>query len=333
MTNPRTNPWPHRRLHNATRGFALFVGCFGLANLSLGLVHANWNANDFWTGLPSFVIAPACLALALWAVAPRLRFVRGAATLSALALSTGCVLDAIGVARAEHAGGVVLGGALSLSSALAVLLLCTTLSAYRTRTGEKPRARRRVFQLAEVALFAGLSAAALPLALTATLGRSDYRGPADAIVVLGARAYADGRLSHALEDRVRTAAELYREGHAPLIWMSGGPGDGAVHEVEAMRDAAVALGVPADRVQLDFEGWNTARTAHNIAPRLPADGRVIAVSHGFHLARVRLAFAREGRTVVTVPADSPTRPLAARARLTLRDAAGFWAYWLGYGTS
>jgi len=46
--------------------------------------------------------------------------------------------------------------------------------------------------------------AAFPLALMLFFGNTDYRRPADAVVVFGARVYASGKLSDALEDRIRT---------------------------------------------------------------------------------------------------------------------------------
>src|SRR5205823_1865729 len=54
--------------------------------------------------------------------------------------------------------------------------------------------------------------AAMPLAQMVCFGNTDYRRPADAIVVFGAKAYADGTPSWALADRVRTGVELYQKG-------------------------------------------------------------------------------------------------------------------------
>ncbi|MCB9902798.1 MAG: YdcF family protein [Planctomycetes bacterium] len=315
---------------DVARGFALFFGLFGLANGALNLFDARWDANEFWIGAPSVALAPLCVALTAWSLFPARTLPRRLGVVAALVLAVGCMVDAAGVARAASVGTVELGTALSLSAALAVAFALLAVRVASARPSDMRSTLRR--SIATAAWAAGC-VALFPLALSLTLGRSDYRGPADAIVVFGARAYADGSLSHALEDRVNTAAELYRAGLAPTVWMSGGPGDGDVHEVDAMRTAAIELGVAAEDVALDYEGWSTARTAHNLKPRLPAGGRVIAVSHGFHLTRVRLAFAREGLQVVTVPADSPERPLGARTRLHLRDALGFWAYWIGYGAA
>src|SRR6185503_7842801 len=94
-------------------------------------------------------------------------------------------------------------------------------------------------------------------------GKTEYRRHADAIIVFGARAYADGRPSDALADRVRTACQLYHEGWAKKLILSGGPGDGAIHETESMRRLAIQLGIPADAVLLDPQGLNTRATLAN----------------------------------------------------------------------
>ncbi len=62
--------------------------------------------------------------------------------------------------------------------------------------------------------------------------RSDYDGSADAIVVLGAAQY-DGQPSPVLRARLDHAAELYIEGRAPVIVLTGG--------AEGAADAADAL--------------------------------------------------------------------------------------------
>src|SRR5437868_14663387 len=82
-----------------------------------------------------------------------------------------------------------------------------------------------------------------PLLQTVCFGKTDYRREADVAVVFGARAYADGRPSDALADRVRTACELYQRGIVKKLLLSGGPGDGLVSETEAMRRMALSLRV------------------------------------------------------------------------------------------
>ncbi|HET6345093.1 MAG TPA: YdcF family protein, partial [Myxococcota bacterium] len=148
--------------------------------------------------------------------------------------------------------------------------------------------------------------------------------PAAAILVFGARAYADGRPSDALSDRVRAAAALYHQGLAPLVIMSGGPGDGATHETQAMRALAQSLGVPADRIILDEHGLNTRASIRNC--RHFGAGPLLAVSHSYHLPRIKLEADRAGVPVYTVPAPQG-RPLRKLPLFVARETVAWWWYY------
>ncbi len=54
--------------------------------------------------------------------------------------------------------------------------------------------------------------------------------------------------------------------------------------------------------------------------------RVLAVSHAYHLPRVKLAYRRQGWDVYTVPARE-TRTLRQMPFLTVREVAALWAYY------
>jgi uncharacterized SAM-binding protein YcdF (DUF218 family) len=150
-------------------------------------------------------------------------------------------------------------------------------------------------------------------------GKTDYTRPADAIVVLGARVYDDGTLSDALADRVRTGIRLYHEGRAPLLIMSGAAG-----EPEAMRDFAVLYGVPRDAIELDPTGVNTRGTVDYLG-REHRRERVLAVSHFYHLPRIKLAADQSNLRVYTVPADE-SYTLRAMPRYIAREVVAFWWY-------
>jgi vancomycin permeability regulator SanA len=117
-----------------------------------------------------------------------------------------------------------------------------------------------------------------------TTGRGQAVGLFDAAVVPGARVYSDGRPSNALEDRVLEACALYAAGRCRGLILSGGPGDGPTHEVEAMRRLAESQGVPPDAIVGDFNGINTAATARNAAEVCRQRGwtRVVGVTHFYH---------------------------------------------------
>jgi uncharacterized SAM-binding protein YcdF (DUF218 family) len=179
---------------------------------------------------------------------------------------------------------------------------------------------------------AGACALAFPVAQAFGFGWTSYAREADLAVVFGARVYRDGRLSDAVRDRVHAAVELYRQGRVSRIVMSGGPGDGPVSEVEAMRREARRLGVPAAAILEDPLGWNTAATVRNTrpfwtSPAGPARLRVLAVSEFYHLPRIKLAYQGAGLEVYTVPAR-PGHPLRAwPLRSIAREIPAFWLYY------
>ncbi len=162
-----------------------------------------------------------------------------------------------------------------------------------------------------------LAGPVLALLVILTFGLSDYTRPADAVVVLGARVHEDGRPSLALEDRVAHGARLVLQGVAPRLVLSGAP-----DEVPVMIRLARAAGVGADAIDADPRGVNTWETFRNLRVR-----RVVAVSHYYHLARIKLAAGRLGIGCVTAPCRM-TRRLAKEPWFVARECAALAWYYL-----
>ena len=104
-------------------------------------------------------------------------------------------------------------------------------------TGGRP-ARRSPFQkirraLGLIILAAG-SVYTVALVMVLVVSQEDQRHPADAIVVLGAAQY-NGRPSPVFRARLDHALQLYREGLAPRLVVTGGVGRG-----DTMSEATVA---------------------------------------------------------------------------------------------
>ncbi|MBV9587645.1 MAG: YdcF family protein [Alphaproteobacteria bacterium] len=138
---------------------------------------------------------------------------------------------------------------------------------------------------------------------------------ADAIVVLGCQLFPGGRPSERLRRRVALGVELYREGAAPLIVMSGG-GAGTVSEATVMRDLARKDGVPETALLLETESRNTFENAGYTARLLRESGkmRIVLVSDRAHLPRAARMFRRAGIDVIDVagvPASSMRRAFGA----------------------
>ncbi len=321
------------------RAGALFLGAFTLLNLVGEVAAAGFDANLWWIdvrGLPAPLrvgllgIASAVLiAHGIRPAAPTwrrraTRVVTGVLLLAALWNAT--VFYRLLIGGAIHAGVPV-----PFSLAVALLMVGVLWSTTRPiETSALLSRKRKLVMVAAVGTFA----LAFSLGQMYCFGKTDYSRRADAAVVFGARAYADGRCSTALADRVRTAVGLYHQGLVGTLVFSGGPGDGDVTEPQAMRRLAMLLGVPDEAILLDEHGLNTRATVANTTPMLKRMGlrRVLAVSHYYHLPRIKMAYRRADAEVYTVPADEQY-VLTQMPYLLAREIAAFWAYYLRPGMS
>ncbi len=162
-------------------------------------------------------------------------------------------------------------------------------------------------------LFAVLAPTLLGVSLVAAIywqARSDQTRPVDAIVVLGTAQF-NGRPGSVLRARLDRAIEAYDAGAAPYVVATGGraPGD-AVTEAEAARDYLLEQGVPAEAILMENAGRDTWGSMQGVAALLRDLGlqRVLLVSDGFHLLRVKLMARDLGLTPFASPApDSPIR--------------------------
>ena len=159
-------------------------------------------------------------------------------------------------------------------------------------------------------------------------GRDDAPTAAEAIVVLGAAQY-NGRPSPVLRGRLDHALELYHEGVAPLIIVTGGrqPGDRTT-EAAASARYLLARGVPDNRIRREVQGTNTWESLAATARFLRRDGvhEVVLVSSGFHAARL----AATAREVGLSPHVSPTGGRGAFGHLVKETAAVAVGRVIGY---
>jgi SanA protein len=131
-------------------------------------------------------------------------------------------------------------------------------------------------------------------------------------IVFGAGLTADGRPTAVLQDRVATAAALYKGGKVEKILMSGDNRFINYNEPGAMKAYAIELGVPEDDIVLDYAGRRTYDTCYRALEIFQLTEAVL-VTQGFHLPRALYTCRVLGLDVVGVSAD--LRPY--------RDS-GFW---------
>ncbi len=322
-----------RILSAVARGFALFLGLFGLLNILAGLHNPGLNMNLWWIDLhplPGWssqpLLALAALCLFGYGAGVRGRGFRRLVLVASIGLLCVAVLNTTQYYRLRGSGGLYSGVSIPFS-ALLVGALAVVIAAV-----SRPRVRHlRWTDTALLILTFLASLAAFPVAQVYCFGTTDYRRHADVIVVFGAQATPDNQPSLALADRVKTACALYHQGWAPLLIFSGGPAGRTGHETEAMRRLALELGVPDHAIILDKGGLSTHDTVRNTSELFHRLGvrRVIAVSHFYHLPRIRMSYQRAGWDVFTVPAQNPRQPPREYPFMLIRETAAVWAYYLG----
>ena len=135
---------------------------------------------------------------------------------------------------------------------------------------------------------------------------------ADAIVVLGNRPprTEGGEVAPETARRVRRAVELFGQGLAPILVVTGGPAPGGGTEAEVMGAYARELGVPSHAVIEERRARDSADNARLVIELLCRDRsecrpRVIVVSSPYHLRRARRLFECAGAVPQVAATEIP----------------------------
>lgn len=106
----------------------------------------------------------------------------------------------------------------------------------------------------------------------------------DCILVLGCKVHSDGSPSAMLHDRLSRGVELYENGAAPKILVSGDHGQLTYDEVDAMKHYAVDRGVPSSDVFMDHAGFSTYESMYRARDIFQAK-KIVIVTQEYHLYR------------------------------------------------
>lgn len=149
---------------------------------------------------------------------------------------------------------------------------------------------------------------------------------ADAILVLGALVFPDGRVSSILADRLITGIQLYEQGKAPKLLLSGDNGRKDYDEVNGMKEFVLDRKVPAEDVFMDHAGFNTYESLYRARDIFQVN-RVIIVTQEYHLLRALYIAEKLGIEAYGVPSDRHRYQGMARFELReifARNKAFFW---------
>jgi vancomycin permeability regulator SanA len=319
------------------RACALFLALFTLLNIAGDYLSPGFDSNIWWIDLrplprPLAHLALAAASLGLLAVAANQLHrpvLRRLAQCTTAALLLAAVLNVATFYLLFVRGIIRPGMPIPFSLLLAITLGLILRHAFlpQCQSGKLHRLLLAATFAACLILF--------PLAQIFCFGMTDYRRPADAIVVFGALTYKNGSPSQALADRVNTAVELYKKGLAPTLIFTGGPSFGPISEPQAMRTIALSQGIPDTAIILDEAGLHTDASVQNTAAIFESHHfhTILAVSHFYHLPRIKMSYDRalhdekQSIEVLTVPVQE-SAPLVAMPRFIIREVAALWAYYL-----
>lgn len=152
-----------------------------------------------------------------------------------------------------------------------------------------------------------------------------------AAIVFGAGLRQDGSPTAILRDRVEMAARLYFEGKVERLLFSGDNRFVDYNEPAAMRQYALALGVPPEVIVLDYAGRRTYDTCYR-ARHIFRLEQAILVTQTFHLPRAIYTCNRLGLEAIGVASDFRTYPSVSmlywNTREVLATAGAFWDLYL-----
>ena len=106
----------------------------------------------------------------------------------------------------------------------------------------------------------------------------------DAAIILGAQVKEGGKLSLMLKERVDMGIALYKAGITDRLIMSGDHGREDYDEVNAMKDYAIAAGVPSEHIFMDHAGFSTYDTMYRAREIFQVEDAVV-VTQEYHLYR------------------------------------------------
>ncbi|MFF1834126.1 vancomycin high temperature exclusion protein [Streptomyces sp. NPDC058231] len=154
----------------------------------------------------------------------------------------------------------------------------------RPRLPRTRRAQRWAVQGVMAACVLGLAPATWLYTTADARVRTTAEAPAQQVAVVFGAGLRDGKPSAYLANRLRAAAELYRDGKVRVVLVTGDNSREDYDEPDAMRAFLVAHGVPDRRVVSDFAGFDTWDSCVR-AKKIFGVDRAVLVSQGFHIRR------------------------------------------------
>ncbi len=125
---------------------------------------------------------------------------------------------------------------------------------------------------------------------------------ADAVMILGARVYGSNSMSATLTDRTDTAINVYQNGKANKILVSGDHGQDDYDEVNAVKNYLLEKDINPSDIFLDHAGFNTYDSMYR-AKKIFGVRSLIIATQNFHLPRAVCLARNRGIEAYGISAD------------------------------
>ncbi len=145
----------------------------------------------------------------------------------------------------------------------------------------------------------------------------------DTIIVLGAKILGQDP-SLMLRLRLDEAIKLYEAGYAPIIIVSGAQGpDESISEAASMKTYLIDHGIPADRILLEDQSFNTYQNLSNSHKLMQVNSlrTAVIVSNASHIRRSLLLAQNLGIQATGSPAPMPSNPYLTTKQYVREGAA------------
>ncbi|MCB0697336.1 MAG: YdcF family protein [Chitinophagaceae bacterium] len=146
--------------------------------------------------------------------------------------------------------------------------------------------------------------------------------PDTILVVLGYPVDENGEPSPILKARLNKAIELYKQGAAGKIIVTGAAVDNHFVESEVMALYCIKHGIPGTDIYIESNAKNTYENARMVKGIMREKGykNAIVVTSSFHKLRARQFFLKELKDVTVVAAPFPDKfPMMQRMILLLKE--------------
>lgn len=138
----------------------------------------------------------------------------------------------------------------------------------------------------------------------------------DCILVLGCLVKADQTPSSMLKDRLTRGIELYEQGAASKLLMSGDHGTETYDEVNTMKQYAIDAGISSSDIFMDHAGFSTYESIYRAKEIFGAD-KIIIVTQEYHLYRA--LYIAEQLGIEAYGVDSDYHTYSGQSKRDLRE--------------